>query len=244
MRAGAIICLSGMRGSRTGVFLASLVAVALVAGCGGGKKARQLSVSQIVAKAAANTAQVKSFHFTLKVEHPAPSTSGLSLTYADGDVVVPDRLKANVAGTLSGVPLKSTLVFIGPTAFIKNPFGGSWQKVPVRTSPVAFFDPAKGVLAVIKGSIRLKLAGSATVDGVDAYDLEGQVPASALTAILGNPPSDRLANVELLVGKDDLLLRRIQLSSRIAPAEPGNIVRRVDVSRFDEKISIEAPQAG
>lgn len=233
-----------MSGASTKAFLMSLVAVALVTGCGGGKKAEQLSAAQILAKTAANTARVKSFHFVLKVEHPAPSGSGLSLTHANGDVIVPDKLKANIAGTLSGVSLKSALVFVGPSAYIKNPFGGGWQKVDIKTSPAAFFDPAKGVLAVIKSSTQLRLAGSATADGVDSYDLEGKVPARALTAILGNPPSDRLADVELLVGKDDLVLRRIRLTSPIAAGEPASIARQVDISRLDEKISIEAPPAG
>ena len=232
-----------MRRSITTAFVASLIAVALLAGCGGGKKARQLSVAQIVGQTTAKTAEVKSFHFVLKVEHPAPSTSGLSLTYANGDVIVPDKLRAEVAGTLSGVSLKSSLVIIGATAFAKDPFSGRWQKVDVKTSPVGFLDPAKGVLAVIKGSIRLALTGSATVDGVDCYVLRGKVPARALTAILGNPPSGRLANVALDIGKSDSLLRGIRLSGPIAASEPTNIAREVDVSRFDEKVSIEAPQA-
>jgi hypothetical protein len=241
---GEIIATRGMSCPSTKAFLAGLVAVALVTGCGGGTKTQQLSVAQIVAKTTANTAQVKSFHFVLKVEHPGPSTSGLSLAYANGDVVVPDKLKADIAGTLSGVSLKSALVINGPSAFIKDPFSGKWQRVDVKTSPVAFFDPAKGVLAVIKSSIRVRLAGSATVGGVDCYSLEGKVPARALTAILGNAPSDRLADVELLVGKDDLVLRRIRLTSPIAASEPASIARQVDISKLDEKISIEAPHAG
>lgn len=229
---------------RRALLAAGLLAALLVAGCGGGKKGQQLSVAQIVDRTAQKTGAVKSFHFLFKVEHPARSTSGLSLTFADGDVIVPDKLKADVAGTLSGVSLRSQIVFVGPKQFLKDPFSGTWRTLETKTSPVAFFDPARGVLAVIEGSTQLALAGSKKVGGVDAYDLRGKVPARDLTAILGNRPSDRLANVELLVGKSDLLLRRVRLEGPVSAGEPANITRIVEVSKFNENVTIKAPEAG
>jgi len=229
---------------RTKIGLTSLLVVVLLAGCGGGKKTQQLSVAQIVGQTTQKTGALKSFHFVLKVEHPAASTQGLSLTFAEGDVIVPGKLRAKVAGTLSGVSLTSELVFIAPTQFLKDPISGTWQNLQTKTSPIGYFDPAKGVLAVIKGSTQLALAGSATVGGADSYDLKGKVHARDLTAILGNAPSDRLVDVEFLVGKSDLLLRRIRLQGPVSGGEPANIARSVEVSKFDEQVSIEAPKAG
>ena len=61
----------------------------------------------------------------------------------------------------------------------------------VATNPVAFFDPAKGVLAVIAGATQVKSAGSEKVGGQDAYHVKGKVPVSAISPILGNPPSPK-----------------------------------------------------
>jgi LppX_LprAFG lipoprotein len=227
------------------LFLSTSLLVPLVlVGCGGGKQERQLSVAQIVEQTTRKTGALKRFHFVFKVEHPAASRSGLSLSFAEGDVIIPDKLKADVAGTLSGVSLKSELVFVAPTQYLKDPLSGTWRKLETKTSPIGYFDPAKGVLAVIKGSTQLALAGSATVGGADSYDLKGKVHARDLTAILGNPPSERLVVVELLVGKSDLLLRRIRLEGPVSSGEPTNIARIVELSKFDEKVTIEVPKAG
>ncbi len=231
--------------TRIRLFPIAIVLLALlVGGCGGGKKAQRLSVAQIVDQTTRKTGALKSFHFVFKVEHPATSAQGLSLTLADGDVIVPDKLRADIAGTLSGVSLKSKLVFVAPKQFLRDPFSGTWRELDTTTSPVGFFDPAKGVLAVIKGSTQLALAGSQTVGGVDAYDLKGKVHARDLTAFLGNPASERLVDVELLVGKSDLLLRRIRLEGPVSNAEPASIARVVDVSKFDEHVTITPPAAG
>jgi hypothetical protein len=134
------------------VITAAAAAVALlvgVAACGGGGGA---SGASIISRSAAATAKQTSFHVLVTVEHTAPSASGMSLTLIDGDVVVPDRVHARIGGTFQGVPLKSELVVISGVYYLKDPFSGAWQQVPVATNPAAFFDPAKGVLAVIKGA--------------------------------------------------------------------------------------------
>lgn len=230
--------------------LACVAVLVLLAGCGGGggrhatSTAAELTAAQIVSRAAAKTGALESFHFDFKVTNPATSTSGLNLTSAEGDMHVPDRLKADVAGTLSGVSLTSQLVFVSPHQYLKNPLSGAWEKLNTATSPIGYFDPAKGVLAVISKSIRLTRDGSTSVGGVDCYRLRGKVHARNLSAFLGTAPSDRLADVELDVGKSDLLLRRIEVTGPVAAGEPKTIVREVTLSRFDEPVSIEAPKPG
>ena len=165
-----------------------LAAVALVlAGCGGGAKGPP--PEQIVAAATKATSAERSFHFVYDEQHGPPSNKGLHLIYADGDVVLPGNVKADVTGTLLGLPLRSTLIVVGGRYYIRNPFTQAWQTVSVATNPVAFFNPAKGVLAVIAGATQVKSAGSEKVGGQDAYRVKGKVPVSAISPILGNPPS-------------------------------------------------------
>lgn len=220
-----------------------LVAVAL-AGCGGGGTTAAPKPEAIVAKAVAATAKQRSFHFKLTVDNPAASSSGLSLTRAEGDVIVPDRVKADIAGTYSGIPLTSKIVFTGPEQFLLNPLSGSWQRFTTKTSPIGFFSPATGVLKAVKGATGLSLAGTETVGGVDTYKLVGKVGARSVTGFLGNPPSDLQADAEIFVGKDDSLLRELKLTGPIAAGEPSGIARTVVLSRYGESVTIEAPPAG
>ena len=118
---------------------AALLLVLALPACGGNDAPAGPSPQTIVTRSIARTGAQKSFHFKLNVENPPASTSGLSLTFADGDVVVPDRLKAKVAGTFSGIPITSRVVFAGPRQFLENPLTGKWQSFSTETSPIAFF---------------------------------------------------------------------------------------------------------
>lgn len=228
MTSARSLVLSGLAGA--------LVGVLLLVACGGGGGGKQPSAAEITSQTTEKTGAVKSFHFTLKVEHAPPSATGLSLTFAEGDLIVPGRLKAKISGTLSGVPLASELVIIGRRDFIKDPLTRRWRTLDITTSPFAFFDPRKGVLAIVKGARELKTVGSESVGGVDAYHLTGTVPASEVAALLGSASGGGLDPVELWVGKDDLILRRITVQER------GGATRAVEVSGFGTRVVIEAPE--
>lgn len=217
--------------------VALLLALA-AAGCG---KGGGPSAAEIVSQSAATTSAVKTFHLLVSFENVPTPSSGLGLTIVDGDVAVPDKLEARVGGTFHGVPLTSELIVIGQQHFLKDPFSGKWTKVAVAMTPVAFFDPTKGVLAVIKSARDIRDDGSEDVGGVACHRLKANVPASALTPLLGNTASAKLLAVELWIGKSDKLLRRVRLSGPIAAGEASSTQRTVELSAFDEPVQITAP---
>lgn len=222
----------------------ALVSVLLLAGCGDdGGGGGGPTAAEIVADSAKQTAEVQSFRFTLAVENVPPSGSGLSLTSAEGEVIVPDRLAAKAAATFSGIPVETELVSIGDEDYFIDPLTRTWRRLEVGTSPVEFFDPATGVLSVIERAVEVELAGSETVDGVETHRLSGKVKASdAAPLLVVNAPSDRLADVELWIGKDDGILRRIRVSGPVGEGEPAEASRTVELSDFDQEFEIEAPE--
>jgi predicted small lipoprotein YifL len=222
--------------------LASTVLVAAafgLAGCGGGAKGPP--PAQIVAAATKATSAERSFHFVFDEQHGPPSNKGLHLIFAEGDVVVPGKVKAAVSGTFVGVPLRSELIVVGGRYYLRNPFTQTWQTVDVATNPVAFFDPAKGVLAVIAGATQVKNAGSEKVDGQDAFHVKGKVPVAAISPLLGNPPSPRLVNVDLWIDKESSRLLRVRVSGPVETGDPSNAVRTVDLSRYGKAVVIKRP---
>ncbi|MGZ4382279.1 MAG: LppX_LprAFG lipoprotein [Gaiellaceae bacterium] len=217
-----------------------LAAVAfLVAGCGGGAKGPP--PPQIVKAATKATSAEKSFHFVYVEQHGPPSTKGLHLIYANGDVALPGNVKADVTGTLLGLPLRSTLIVVGGRYFVRNPFTQAWQTVSVATNPVAFFNPAKGVLAVIGGATQLESAGSEKVGLRDAYRVKGKVPVSAISPILGNPPSPKLVDVELWIDKQSSRLLEVRISGPVESGDPSNARRTVYLSSYGKAVLITAP---
>jgi hypothetical protein len=221
------------------VFAAGLLGALALSGCGGGEAP---SADEIVRGSVERTGAVRRFHFTLDIQNLPRSTTGLALQAAEGDIVVPDRLRANVTGTLAGISLTTELVVIAKTTYLKDPLSGAWRTIDVKTSPIAFFDPAQGVLSVIENVESVRRDGSEQVGGAETHRLVGRVPVRELSPLLGNPPGDELVDVTLWIGEEDLILRRIRVDGPIAEREPEDALRIVEVSRFDEPVTIEAPE--
>lgn len=228
-----------MRGKAAG----PLLCVLLLAGCGGDGGDKDPSAAEIVAAAAEKTAGLKSFRFTLDVENVPPAARGLSLTSAEGEVIVPDRLRAKAAATFSRIPIETELVFVGEEDYFIDPLTRQWRRLDVGTSPVAFFDPAKGVLSVIEGAVEVEDAGSENVDGIATHRLTGKVKArDAARLLVVSSTSDRLTDVELWIGKDDSILRRIRVRGPVGEGEPADASRTVEIFDFDQTFEIEAPE--
>jgi lipoprotein LprG len=218
--------------------VAAALLVALAAGCGGSSGP---SAKELVSESVAKTAAVRTFHLVIDVEHvPTPST-GLGLTFVDGDVVVPDKLRGRVGGTFLGIALSSELVVVGDQYFLKIPFTGKWRTIDVATLPSAFFDPEQGILAVIDGATDVTRDGSEDVGGVPTYRLKAKVRADSLKPLLNTAEGSQELPIELWIGKDDLLLRRLRLSGPVSPDEGEDAVRTVELSAFDEPVQISAP---
>ena len=185
---------------------------------------------------------MKSFHLVIDVENAPPSDTGLNLKFVDGDVLVPDRLKAKVGGTFAGISISTELIVVGTTYYLKSPFGNTWQKIDVDTLPAAFFDPEQGILAVIQGASDLQTDGSEEVGGVDCDRVTGKVAGGSAEAAAEHGRRHAGDRDELWIGKDDKLLRRVELTGPISPDEDADAVRTVELSEFDEPVQITAPE--
>lgn len=231
-------------GGRVVLPLCVILLAGLASACGGGGGEEQPAAKDIVAQAARATQAEKHFHFVFDEKNGPKSTSGVHLVFAEGDIAVPDKVKADVSGTLQGVPLRTRLVVAGGKYYITDPFTGKWREVSISLNPVAFFDPAKGVLAVIKAATELELAGSEKVGGADAYHLKGKTTLASITPLLGNPPGTRLVDVELWVDEKTDRLVRLRLSGQVQEGDPAGAVRTIELSRFGVVVPIVAPQTG
>ncbi len=232
------------RARRAAAVALACAAAAWLAGCGGGGGERP-SAQEVVSATSQATAKQTSFRFTLEVRGVPPSATGLSLTHADGAVVVPDRLQAKVAGTFARIPIASELVIVGGRDYFKDPLTGRWRTLDIATSPVALFDPRAGVLAVVRRARELAIAGEESVGGVDTYHLRGKVRArDAAPLVAARASGDRLVELDLWVGKDDDLLRRVRVSGPIGAGEPAGASRTVELRDFGRSFGIEAPATG
>jgi LppX/LprAFG-like lipoprotein len=219
--------------------IAALLAVPLVAGCGGGKNAPAPPTRVIVARTIRSTAALRSFRFVLKVEHARSGAPGLTLTFAQGELLVPDRLRARINGTFSRTPIQSEIIIIGNRSFLQDPLTKRWRPFAAAPNPGVLI---KGVPTVIRRARALKNTGSERVGGVDTHRLSGEVPAAVVAPLVGVKANGKLVPFTLWTGKKDFRLRRVRLEAPVGQGEPDDIVRTVDISDFNQKVMIAAPE--
>jgi len=195
--------------------LGGILLAALCSACGG-KSEPQPSARAVVTRAATATQAQKHLHFVFD----------------------------DVSGTFQGIPLHSELIVAGGKYYLKDPFTGKWRPVSVSANPVAFFDPAKGVLAVIRQATQLELVGSEKVGGADAYHLKGKTTVGSITPLLGNPPGTRPVDVELWVDKGTGRLVRLRLTGEVESGDPADAVRTIEISRYGTVVPIAPPRTG
>jgi len=231
-----------------GLLAMLLVGLALSAGCGGGGEeaaptpATLPQADEILPKMVAWAGAVKSFHFRLEHENGfSPMPMDLKLKTAEGDIQVPDRIKAKLDADVAGALLQVEVIGIGEEGWMTNPFSREWQPLPKGTSISAIFDPAAGIQAVARSLQEVRVVDVEKVGGSDTYLLEGQIDSGVLKAAVPIAEPGLTVNVKVWVDTKDYTIRQVRLEGPFAPGEPENIVRILFLSKFDEPVSIEPP---
>jgi hypothetical protein len=221
--------------------IAVIVVALAVVGCGGGGgKAKPAPPTRtIVADALQRTAKLKSFHFVLKVEHAPTGVPGLTLTLADGDLLVPDQLQARVNGTFGRAPIQTDIVIAGSRSLLKDPITNQWRLFSAGTNPGVL---VKGVPSLLRSATAVRNTGSEKVGGADCYRLEGMVRSADVAPLVGVKPGARQVPFTVWIDKADSYLRRIRLDGPVADGEPQDIVRTVELSNFDKPVTIAQPK--
>jgi len=216
--------------------------VLLTAACGGKSGTPSVDPNQLLKDSVARFQQVRSFHFKLEQEKGSiPIVLNLGLVSAEGDVVLPDKLQADVQAKAGGTTVRVKVVGIGDKTWITNPFTRQFQSLG-GASINDIVDPAGMVRAVAANLKDVKVQGEDSVDGVKAYHLSGTLISDALTNSLAFADAGRTLKVDAWLGKDDALLRRAQLKGALVQDESADVVRTITLSKFDAPVTIEAPQ--
>jgi hypothetical protein len=184
---------------------------------------------------------VTSFHFELDHENGAtPMPLGLELTSAEGDVAVPDRLKAEVRARAAAVSVTLQVVAIGDKTWVTNPFNRRWQELPgASLSDIA--DPATLMAVLVQNLQDVLITGEIEIDGEKGYRLEGTLDSGALSQALPSARPGQSVRVDLWINASDALPRRARLDGPLSSGEDEDIVREVQFSRFNAGVDITAP---
>lgn len=245
----------------------SLVALPLVAGCGGSKSSSTTGgemtaagVSATVQSAVRKTVQAGSEHLAITA---AVSSTGQSVTLSgSGDFdskLHRGTLHANVS--FHGVETSIDEVLDGTTAYARSPLltallpaGKTWLKIDltaagqalgIDTSVLAAQDPAVALeqLKALQGAHEV---GSATVGGVATTRYRGTIDVSKLPAgsagVLGQAGAT-LGPADVWVGDDGYVHRARLTTTTTSSGRTSKTVVMTTLSQFGESVQVSVPAA-
>lgn len=229
-----------------GIALAWCVALVGLAGCGGKKEAAQATPvprpdpRTLVNEAADRVEQARSFHFLLEHERGStPIVLQLQMTRAEGDVVKPDRLRADIEALYGGARLRLKLVSIGQQAKLSNPFNpAQFVDLPTGTRLSDVFDPAAGTTAALRAVQDPQITGAETLEGRKVWRVEGTVDAVSLAALVTLAERGYTARGTVWIGQETKEVYRVRLEGPLGSQDTQDVVRVLTLSRYNENIAI------
>jgi hypothetical protein len=229
-----------------------LASLLLLAACGGSPAGPAVSPTptpteqEIARRAVDRLGAVQSFHFDLATDtggKPVGGGSGLALVSATGDAARPDELSASLQASVGGFVAAVKYISAGGKHYMTDPLSQQWIEVPPQFNTIAVFSPDSGASSIVNSLEGLKRQGVESIDGLDSYHLAGTAPGSVLQPLLGaSAPSPLKADV--WIGAADSLTRRIILTGPIFQGDPDATVRTLNLSKFDQPVTISAPTPG
>jgi hypothetical protein len=196
--------------------------------------------AQLLMDAQLAVANLQSFHFTLTQEDAAiPIPPNFDLESAEGDVVLPDRLKAELETDVQGINVSVDAIAIGSDTWITNPFTRRWQKQDANLYDYA--DLGALLPALLPAIEDPRLEDETSLDGVDVQLVTGEVSSADLQDALPFSLPNRRVRIELWLGVDDSLPRRVRVVGQLISGESDTAVRQIDLTRLNRRIEINPP---
>jgi hypothetical protein len=233
---------TGRRGALPLVVLALMSAVMILAGCGESAP----SASSVLQGGQAKFASTPSFHFLLTTQHPgsAPSLSDLYPTKAEGDVVLPDKIQANVTVALGALNVTTQVIAIGSDAWVLDPTTQKWQKTDQITSLTKIFDPQTGLGSLLTQIQSPSTPADRSVGTTHCWSIHGTLPADKVAGLVGaSAPSSNPLNVSVCIGKSDQQLYLVSLTGELIAGDTAQTEHDFQLSKFGVPVVITQPAA-
>ncbi len=213
----------------------------LLAACGGSGGTSSPDANQLIKDAQTAIQQVTSYHFKLVTDNPGTGAK-LPITGADGDILVPDKLKANANALFAGNNVQVQIIAIGNQQYVL--LFGTWQQTAGILDPRTLSDPQTGVAAILGHIQNPSTPSDSNVGGRSCWSINGKLDPKYLSGIMGGGmPAGKTDDVSTCIGKSDKLPYQIIIKGVATPGDTNKTVRTFILSKFGEQVIIEAPIA-
>jgi len=199
---------------------------------------------QLLTSLQKNFRQASSFHVTMEVQNPGPVTQDqIQIRTANGDVSMPDKVKAQATVLMSGQSLTVNLISVGDNQFITDPVTGQWRVIKGVLDPRTLTNPNTGIISVVNKVQNVSQPTSAVVGGNPCWQITGQLDAKDLAFFTGGGvPAGTLLQTVACIGKGDSLPYYVSVTGQAATGDTSQTSRIFTMSNYNEAITIAVPQ--
>ncbi len=167
-----------------------------------------------------------------------------TLTEAEGDGLFPDKAEfvAKATSALFGdATLELDIIQYGDTTHLRDRISMVWQALPAGTLAINFANINGSIADALASLGGLELMDGGSIDGATVHKLTGTAPSTSMRGLVPGAPEGGELHMEVWAGRDDYLVRKVRLTGPLVDADPPDIARVLELSRFDGPVSIEPP---
>lgn len=207
-------------------------------------KGQKPDTQQLLTALKKNFRTVTSFHVLMQVQNPGTADSSqVQIRGANGDVVMPDKIKALASVILSGQSVQVNLVSVGSQQVITDPLTGQWRVIKGVLDPRTLTNPDTGIISLINKVQNISQPVADSVNNAACWRISGQLNAKYLAFLTGNgAPAGSMLQTTACIGQSDALPYRITVVGVAGAGDTAQTTRTFDLSNYNENITITMPQ--
>jgi outer membrane lipoprotein-sorting protein len=219
-----------------------LMALALIAGCGGSQPA--VDPARTLRDAAAAMAKLNTVKADLKFTKGAISFQGFTLVGAKTSVRLPGDSDTIYTVKQQDFTISLEVVIAGGHVYLHLPFSTFQEVQGSQASAIPdlakLFDPTTGLPAIIPAGRNLSYAGTDSVGGIDEQKINATYSADQLQSMFAQLSSSVDVKAQIWAGASDHLIRKAILDGAFGDGGKEAAVE-VDISGFNSTVNITPP---
>jgi hypothetical protein len=227
--------------------IALLLAVALLAGACGDDTADTTttttlpSAEEILADAATTMQAVETLRYEIELSGAPITLLGIELRSARGQYLAPESSQAILEAAVGGLTIELATIAIGGTSWLTNPLTGAWDEYTGSRAfnPAIIFDPELGW----KPLLTTDLSPARLTEPVtgDRYVVTGTAAGARVEVLTAGLVDSQPVDVRFEIDRASSVVTKMEFSTT---GEAGQTLWSLDLSEFDEPVSISPPEVG
>ena len=182
---------------------------------------------------------VKSYQFNLshRMGNGSKIDQSLTLTNVLGSVSRGNGISLESNLLFGNIPVSAGIVKTKDSTYLRDPLTQKWQVWPEGSNPFDFLDPDKMITSILDG-----LSGPTLLSSRGGFfKISGQIATSSFDYIFQDTLNEE-ANLTVWIDSNSFVITRAEIVGRISEMDPNEMIRVLEISRFDEVLEIATPE--